>query len=158
MERISRDANGDVRRYSTFRVDPDTRWQNKLKGQIKNGVVNVSIKQMNLLGDPYVLTNLEMSDAHFRIRFNQDESIEGVLGGYLPWRTIFYEYGSSGYSSETMIGANLPATYYALKNAADAKPDPKTKENTAISAAYRVVAVPAFILTEDEEMKLSSSK
>lgn len=158
MERAWRDANGDVRKYSTFRIDPDVRWQNTLKGTIKNGVVTVTTDQMHLLGDPYVLTDLDMSKAHFRLTIQPDGNMEGVLGGYVPWRTVFYEYGSSGYTSEFMIGVNLPAMYYALRKHADANPDPVTKENTHISTAYRVNGAPAFLLTKDEEMKLSSAK
>ncbi len=158
MERPWRDANGDVRKYSTFRVDPDVRWQNKLTGTIKNGVINVTTDQMHLLGDPYVLVDLDMSKAHLRLTILPDGNVEGVIGGYLPWLTVFYEYGSSGYTSEFMIGVNLPAMYYALRRNADGYPDPKTGQNTRISTAYRVNGAPAFLLTKDEESKLSSNK
>ena len=158
MERPWRDANGDVRKYSTFRVDPDVRWQNKLTGTLKNGVINVTTDQMHLLGDPYVLVDLDMSKAHLRLTILPDGNLEGVIGGYLPWLTVFYEYGSSGYTSEFMIGVNLPAMYYALRRNADGYPDPKTGENTRISTAYRVNGAPAFLLTKDEEPKLSSNK
>lgn len=158
MERPWRDANGDVRKYSTFRVDPDVRWQNKLTGTMKNGVINVTTDQMHLLGDPYVLVDLDMSKAHLRLTILPDGNLEGVIGGYLPWLTVFYEYGSSGYTSEFMIGVNLPAMYYALRRNADGYPDPKTGENTRISTAYRVNGAPAFLLTKDEESKLSSNK
>lgn len=150
LERVWRDANGDVRRYSTFRVDPDVRWQETLRGTLKNGVITVGPGYVGLLGDPYVLANMEMNQARFRGRIGDDGGLEGVLGGYLDWKTVFYEYGSSGYNSEFMIGVNLPAMYHALKNAADAYPDPKTGENTAISTAYRVVGLPAFLLTKNE--------
>lgn len=153
LERIWRDANGDVRKFSTFRVDPDARWQNTLHGKIKNGVINVAVDQMHLLGDPYVLTDLDMHSAHLRIALTPDGGMEGVLGGYIPWRRVFYEYGSSGYTSEFMIGVNLPAMYWALRKNADADPDAKTGENTSISTAYRVVGLPAFIQTKGEYQK-----
>ena len=151
MERVWRDANGDVRRYSTFRIDPDKRWQsNTLKGKIKNGEVTVSGEQLHLLGDPYVLTDLDMNKAQFRFKLDADGNLEGVLGGYIPWITIFYEYGSSGFTTEFMTGVNLPAMYWALRKSADGSPDPKTGENTTISSAYRVAAVPAFLVTKDQ--------
>ncbi len=151
MERIWRDANGDVRRYSTFRIDPDKRWQdNVLKGKLKDGVVTASGPQLHLLGDAYVLTDLDMSKAQIRFKIDDKGDLEGVLGGYIPWMTVFYEYASSGFTTEFMTGVNLPAIYWAIRKSADGYPDPKTKENTAISTAYRIAAVPAFLLTKDQ--------
>ena len=73
-----------------------------------------------------------------------------ALDSYIPWITIFYEYGSSGFTTEFMTGVNLPAMYWALRKSADGSPDPKTGENTTISSAYRVAAVPAFLVTKDQ--------
>ena len=82
---------------------------------------------------------------------NPDGTSEGVLGGYIPWLRVFYVYGSSGYSSETMIGTDLPGAYYALRRHADAYPDPKTGQNTAISTAFRIVGVPAYAVPVAEQ-------
>lgn len=151
MERIWRDANGDVRRYSTFRIDPDKRWQsNILMGKLKDGVVTASGEQLHLLGDAYVLTDLDMSKAQIRLKIDDKGDMEGVLGGYIPWMTVFYEYASSGFTTEFMTGVNLPAIYWAIRKSADGYPDPKTKENTAISTAYRIAGVPAFLLTSEQ--------
>ena len=145
LERITRDANGFVRADSTYRIDPDPRWQNTLNGKIKGGVITVTEPgEVHLSGDPYMLTELDMTRAQLRFQLNEDGSMEGVLGGYIPWRRVFYVYGSSGYSEETMIGTDLPGAFYALRRHADAYPDPKTGENTAISTSWRIVAVPAY--------------
>ena len=152
LERITRDANGYVRADSTFRIDPDPRWQNTLKGYLKNGVVTVTEPgDIHLSGDPYMLTELDMSKAQLRLTLNPDGTSEGVLGGYIPWLRVFYVYGSSGYSSETMIGTDLPGAYYALRRHADAYPDPKTGQNTAISTAFRIVGVPAYAVPVAEQ-------
>ena len=145
LEHVARDANGYVRKDSTFRIDPDRRWQNTLHGTIKNGAIAITQPgEVHLSGDPYGLTELDMSDARLRMKLNTDGSVEGVMGGYIPWKRIFFSYGSSGYSEETMIGTDIPGVYYALRSHADAYPDPKTGENTAISTAWRIVAVPAY--------------
>ena len=150
LEHVARDANGYVRSDSTFRIDPDPRWQNNLKGKLKDGVVTVTEPgEIHLSGDPYHLTELDMSGARLRMKLNADGTAEGVLGGYIPWRRIHYIYGSSGYSMETMIGTDIPSSYYALRRHADAYPDPKTGENTAISSSFRIVAVPAYAVPVD---------
>ncbi len=145
LEHVSRDAAGYVRTDSTFRIDPDPRWQNTLHGKLKDGEISITEPgNVHLSGDPYGITELDMSNAHLRLKLNADGTAEGVLGGYIPWRRVFFVYGSSGYSEETMIGTDIPGVYYALRHHADAYPDPKTGENTAISTAWRVVAVPAY--------------
>ncbi len=150
LEHVWRDANGYVRSDSTFRIDPDPRWQNHLKAKLKDGVVTVTEPgEIHLSGDPYHLTELDMSAARLRLTLNADGTAEGVLGGYIPWRRIHYIYGSSGYSMETMIGTDIPGSYYALRRHADAYPDPKTGENTAISSSFRIVAVPAYAVPVD---------
>ncbi len=144
LEHISRDANGNVRADSTFRVDPDKRWHNTLKAQIKNGELVTDPGEVHLLGDPYILTDLDMTKAKLRLKFAADGSLKGLIGGYIPWRRIYLLYGAAGFTEEIMIGTNIPGSYYALKQNADAYPDPKTGENTAISTAWWIEAVPAY--------------
>ena len=149
LEHVSRDANGNVRADSTFRIDHDRRWQNTLRGKIKNGEFTVTEPgEVHLLGDPYVLTDLDMSQARLRLKFNADGSMKGLIGGYIPWRRIYLLYGAAGFTEEIMIGTNIPGSYYALRNNADAYPDPKTGENTAISTAWWIEAVPAYTVSE----------
>jgi hypothetical protein len=45
--------------------------------------------------------------------------------------------------------------YHSLKRFADARPDPKTGENTQISMTYRMEAVPAFHTTIDGKVVAS---
>ena len=152
LERVTRDANGFVRADSTFRIDHDPRWANKaMPGVIKDGVLTVSQPgEIHLSGDPYHLTELDMTGARLRLSLKpgQDGKIEGVLGGYIPWQRVFFVYGSSGYNEETMLGTDIPSVFYALRRHADAYPDPKTGENTAISTSFRIVALPAFAFSQ----------
>ena len=155
LERVTRDANGFVRADSTFRVDPDPRWANKpMHGMIKDGMVSINEpSEIHLSGDPYHLTELDMTGAKLRLNMNPglDGKINGVLGGYIPWQRVFFVYGSSGYNEETMLGTDIPSVFYALRRHADAYPDPKTGEYTAISTSFRIVAVPAFAFAQTEK-------
>ena len=47
---------------------------------------------------------------------------------------------------------DLAGVYYAMRRLADGVPDPATGENTAISAAYFLEAVPAFHATLSGEV------
>ena len=146
MERATRDGAGDIRRYWTFRRDPDPRWQNILKGKIKDGVMYAENDKLELLGDPFGVTNFRLRTVRFRGSFNPDGSLEAVLGGYLPWKTLFFQGSSGAYNFEFMAGTNVPALYYALRNGADAAPDPKTGQNSEISTAWRIEGIHAFIV------------
>ena len=70
-----------------------------------------------------------------------DGSMEGHLGGYQPWRDYYHYLSVRG---ETDGAIDLIGIFYDLKRFADASPDPRTGENTAISSAYFIEAVPAF--------------
>ena len=153
LERVARDANGYVRRDFTFRIDPDPRWQNTLRGKIEDGMITISNPhEVHLSGDPYMLTELDMTQARLRMKLNpEDGTVEGILGGYIPWQRVLFIYGSSGWNSETMLGTDIPGAFHALRRHADAFPDPKTGRNTAISTAFRIVGVPAYVVRLDAQ-------
>jgi hypothetical protein len=150
MERGVRDATGEQRRYWTFRRDPDPRWQNVFKGKIKDGMITAEGQRFEILGDPYGITNLKLRVPKFRGFFQADGSLEAVLGGYLPWKTLYMEGSNGGPNYEFISGTNIPALYHSLKGAADATPDPVTGQNTEISTAWRINAIPAFIKESDK--------
>ena len=81
---------------------------------------------------------------------DKDGGLSGLVGGYRDWRDIYnkdtFNVPSGGATRETYYHQNQISMYYALKRNADAMPDPKTGRNTAISAAYRFTAKPAFVV------------
>jgi hypothetical protein len=48
-----------------------------------------------------------------------------------------------------MIINDIPGVYYLMKRYADARPDARG-QNQAISAAYRIEAVPVFVVPADQ--------
>ncbi len=95
--------------------------------------------------DAYIQPLYEFLDARIRLKVKPDGTLEGVLGGYQPWYPVYWSHANVGYIDERGFGVDAPALYYALRREADAYPDPKTGQNTAISAAYMIEAVPAFV-------------
>jgi hypothetical protein len=111
-----------------------------------------------MLGDPFGYSNFKLRAPHFRGYFNPDGSLEGLLGGYVPWKTMFFVGGSGAFNFETMTGTNVPALYYALEQNADATPDPKTGKNTEISGAWRIDGIQAYIAESAQSAMNTSDK
>ena len=91
-------------------------------------------------------------DARFEVKLAPD-SAEGLVGGYVDienfygsrirnYTTHFHAYGQQAQAS----------TYKIVKKMADAYPDPKTGEFTAISAAFNVKLVQVRVLHPDQKI------
>jgi hypothetical protein len=143
---VLRGPNGEPVPDMTFRVSGDKRSYNVVRGHLKNGVVTTGQFTFNMLCDPYFEPEFHISDARLRLSLKPDGSARGLLGGYEPWQNVYWVYAAGGAFNEAGVSMDVPGIHYALKRMADAYPDPKTGENTAISAAYNIEAVPAFIV------------
>ncbi len=150
------DANGNAQRDQTFRIDPDPRSHTEFHGTIKNGVITIVPGDFHMVGDPVVIPKWYLRDTHLRVRLNTDGTLGGLLGGYQSWVQIYFMYAQGSYSYEAMAGINMPGVYYVLRRLADAEPDPVTRQNMAISVAYRIEAVPALTLPPSGENAVSA--
>ena len=92
---------------------------------------------------------LLMSDGQLRFRMKEDGGFEGYFGGYRDWKIMYKRQAIPARDTETLQGIDMPSFYYALERHADGDPDPVTGKNRKISTAYRIRAVPAFVLTPD---------
>jgi hypothetical protein len=151
------DANANARRNYTFRIDPDPRSRNTFKGRLNNNIVTIDPGPLYMKGEPYLTTAFDFVDTHMKLQLKPDGTLDGLVGGYLPWMQLYYTYGQGGSAQEASIGFNIPGIFYALRRLADAYPDPATGENTRISAAYQIEAVPAFAVWPGEYAGTSSA-
>jgi len=145
LEPVVRNAAAEPQWDMTFRVDPNPRMNNVARGKIKDGVLTTEAFNFYMIGDPFSLPEYELRDAKLRFKIAEDGSLQGLIGGYQPWDTIYWSFGSGGSVNEANVSVDIPGIYYALRKMADAYPDPKTGQNTAISASYIIEAVPAFV-------------
>jgi hypothetical protein len=158
LEPPQRDTTGETRGDMTFRIDPDPRSQNHVHGRIKDGMlITDTAETIHLVGDPFAIPEFNFKKAKLRLTFAEDGSAKGILGAYHDWRPIYWHYGSAGWVVEHSSGIEIPAVYYGLKKFADAFPDPKTGENTAISLAYQVEVKPAFLVHPTESSKVAAA-
>jgi hypothetical protein len=143
----TRNASGDPQADMTYRVDTDPRMQNVVHGKIKDGLLTTDRFDFYMLQDPVLgVAEYVFKDARLRLTMNPDGTVKGILGGYTPWKTIYVSLSLGGPVNETNLSIDMPGAFYALKKMADAYPDPKTGQNTMISAGYRIEAIPAYIV------------
>lgn len=141
-EHFERDANSMVLPDLTFRIDPDPRSRVTFAAQIKDHVLTIT-EHGNLhavLGEQVLLTDLHLRNTYLRITFKNDGGLNAVLGGYQPKTEAL----SDGFFPA--MAADWVGVYYNIRKSADANPDPKTGINQDISVAYRIDAVPAFLV------------
>lgn len=139
------DANARIQRDMTYRVAAQPASNNVLRGRLRGGVIITEPADISMQCDAYIQPRYNFRQARLRLTLKPDGSLAGVLGGYQPWYEVYWSHAKVGYIDERGFGVDAPALYYALRRYADAYPDPKNGENTAISAAYRIDAVPAFV-------------
>lgn len=159
IEHAGLDANSNVRANATFRVDPDPRSHNVFRAKMKDGLLtSVEAVDFKMLGDPYYVPLFDFKQAKLRLKVLPNGAMEGVLGGYEPWMTIYWENANGGIALECCVGVDMPGLYYALRRLADGYPDAQTGQNTRISAAYRIEAVPAFVAPGAAVAKTAQSR
>jgi hypothetical protein len=136
--------NGDARQDMTYRIDPDPRSHNVYKAVMRNGVVTVTDHgNFHILENPWGTPELDLHNFHMHLAMKGDGTMSAIMGGYQSWHQLYFQLGNSGLDRESTTGS-VPALYHQLKRFADAKPDPRTGENTEISIAYHLTAVSAF--------------
>ena len=139
-----RDARVGVLSGATYVVDPDPRSHSVFAGRIEDGVLTVEPGDFSMQGESQFYAILRFTGTRLRLEMADHGGASGIIGGYQPWRDYFHYLAIRG---EENAQVDLPGVYYAMKRLADAVPDPETGENTAISAAYFLEAVPAFHAT-----------
>jgi hypothetical protein len=152
------DAKGDVRRDTTQRISKDVRWHNVVHGTMQDGVITTDVFDLNLLGDPLWVPEFHFRQARMRLELQPNGDIKGIVGGYEDVATMYYNTVKSGILFETTNAATCPGVYYALKRMADGYPDPKTGECTAISTAFNIEAIPAFVLHQPGAAKTKTAQ
>src|SRR6185437_7091775 len=149
-DHASRDATGAIRADMSFISDPDPRTHSVLHGKIKDGVLTTEPADIRIIADPFLIPEFHWTKAQLKLKMGADGSLKGILGGYDDWYALYWSYAESGWVEEHSASLDMPALYYSLKRNADAYPD-ATGQNTAISTAYEIEAVPAFVLHTDEK-------
>lgn len=141
IRHLDRDALNTVRSNDSYVLDPDPRSHNVLSGQITNGVLTIKPASIYLEGSMPFYTQIDLKDAHMRIRSEAGGKLLSYWGGYTDWHKWVYMTTARPNNSDPV------GWYRAMEKLADADPDPITGKNRSISTTWRVEAVPAFLMT-----------
>ena len=139
-----RDAHGGLLSGATYVIDPDPRSHSEFTGRIEGGILTIDPGDFAMQGESQFYAILRFTQTQLRLQMDADGSARGTIGGYQPWKDYYHYLAIRG---EGTAQVDLPGVYYAMKRHADGVPDPLTGENTGISAAYWLEAVPAFHTT-----------
>jgi hypothetical protein len=143
------DASSEFIPFGSYRVDAlngRTRYGEKLHGKIVDGVVQTESGDIHLpyYGN-YAYMDMFLKDMRLKLTIDPNgRTAKGEIVGYVDVDELNYYIGSLGVTHATTY-ADCASIFVTTHKLADGYPDPKTGECTALSAAYAINAVAAFI-------------
>ena len=156
-DKMVKDANGAIAHDYTFRIAPDPRYQSVVAARTVNGVIEtpapVEIVTRSLDRLPLVL-----KEGRLRFQLQNDGSLVGFIGGYRSIDDYYSEWAAGGSIYELTMHINIPAYWYALQRSADGSFDPSSGRYTGISSAFRLYAMPAFVVAPNATAQLTSAQ
>ena len=156
-DKLVKDGNGNISPDYTFRIRP-SKLEGIFKARSVNGVISTKSPMREVwTRDPGGARDLQLLQAQLKLQLNADETLEGYVGGYRPWKAVYDSLvNARGTVVEVLGWIELPAVYYALKRNADYSPSGLSGEKTHISYALRLHAIPAFVMTPDAAVPANS--
>ncbi len=142
------DATGAMLDRASLSITEDPRYRNLVDARIAKGVVEAGPFDLRLdFKGQYLVAEYALRDAKIRLELLPDGKLRGQLGGYWDIEQFYDIYARQATRLGAMtVGFRCPGMYGAVKRLADAFPDPATGACTAISTAFRLAGVPAFVI------------
>ncbi len=151
-DQMVKDPMGKVTPDYSYRLAKSAQFT-KLKARIRGGVIETEQKDIRMPEFSWAESNRGealFQKGKMRLTMNNDGTLLGMAGGYRDWREIYgrdtFNIPSGGPTRETFYHQNQIGMFYALRRNADGIPDATTGQNTGISTAYRIRALPAFVV------------
>jgi hypothetical protein len=147
------DAAGNVLPDASLQIHDDARYRAVANGRVVDGVVTTDPVDIRLKyrSAGYVDTDFYIKGARLRLELQPDGTAKGMVGGYYDVETLYDGFiRQPQVVTSVLLSYSCPAVYAALNQFADGYPDPKTGKCTAVSTAFRLEAIPAFIIHPPE--------
>lgn len=154
-DKITKNARGEVAADYSYRILKSEQYT-KLKAKIRNGVVETEqVEELHLPRIAWWYNHVGGANLHkgkIRLEIGAGGNTNGLIGGYRDWRELYTEntFSQDGGQQGIREHEDHVALYYALKRNADGIPDPKTGEKMGISSAYRITAIPAYVVDSEK--------
>lgn len=150
---IEMGANGDALHWGSINIDPNPRYSAQAKGRIVDGVLITEpfafrVRQKESVVEAY----RAFVGSRFKIQIKPDGTISGELVGYQTVESLEGQYRHMVKVAADFSKTSCPAIISAIRHYADGFRDPKTKQFTGISAAYRLNGVPVFLIHPEQRM------
>jgi hypothetical protein len=143
-----KDPSGKVLAGASLAPKTDPKFHRQVKGRIKNGVLE-TVPIEDLVIPDIMLTSarppMRIERPRLKLTLQEDGNAKGFLGGYVSIKE-YTDGGQGDASGEAYTGVLCNGMYYAAKKYADGAKNPKTGQCEALSASFRMEAVPAFIV------------
>ncbi len=127
-------------------------WRNEGKGKIVDGVLTTEPFDIRLSFD-WAGRGAEyyFKGAVVQLTLNEDGTASGMLAGYFDRDAAYkHMFRDSWGELQVPYGFTCPAVSKALDENADGYRDPDTGKCTALSTAFKIEAVPAFVIQPDK--------
>jgi hypothetical protein len=160
-DQASVDASGNVLPDSSLQIHDDPRYRAVADGRVVDGVITTEPLdvRLNYRSAGYVDTDFYIRGARLRLELQPDGGVKGMIGGYYDVETLYDGFvRQPQVITSVLLSYSCPAVYSALNSLADGYPDPKTGKCGAISTAYRLEAIPAFVIhPKDQKTKTAQA-
>jgi hypothetical protein len=147
-----KDPNGQVLAGASLTPKSDPKFHRQLKGAIRDGVLE-TISIADLIIPDIMLSNrlppMRIDKPRLKLTLLENGTAQGYLGGYIDAKQYTEPAVERNGESEQYTGVSCDGIYYAAKKFADGARDPATGQCHALSTAFRIEAIPAFIVHPD---------
>ena len=149
-EPMVKDAAGNVLANASLSPRPEAKLHRQFPGHITNGVLETRVIDDMFVPDMMAKGRkpIQILQPRFKLTLLPDGTAKGLLGGYRTIDTV-YEPGAGGIG-QGYVGYLCEGMYHAVRRFADGHRDPKTGTCDQISAAFRIEAIPAFIVHPED--------
>ena len=152
------DPNGHMLPYASLTMTDDKKYQTVAKGKIVDGVVTTEPTDMRIHYDIGGYTRVwNIRSARVRLEMKPDGSAKGLLAGYMDADDLDMTKGGVKQASAEMVGYDCPTYTQAIHRYADGFKDAKTGQCTALSTAFEINAIPAFVIHPEDAKKTASA-
>ncbi|HTJ65072.1 MAG TPA: hypothetical protein VL899_14815 [Alphaproteobacteria bacterium] len=156
------DAAANVLPDASLSASDDPKYRAVAEGRMVDGVITTDPVDIRLKyrSAGYVDTDFYIKGARLRLEPQPDGSLKGKIGGWYDVETLYDGFiRQPQVVTSVLLAYSCPAVYAALNQLADGYPDAKSGKCSAISTAFRIEAIPAFVIhPKDTKTKTAAAE